>query len=174
MKAAKPPALATWLLEQTRCSATDAVAGDLLEEFHRGRSAGWYWRQALMAIAVGSAAEIRRHRVLAIRAILIVWGINYAAIVMGRVAAAEVIRPRMPGLTFQLASWGICFLGGILSGAIMSFLHRRHRRPIFLAGAGALLLWALAAILLLKRGAIHQHPLKIAAAAIVYSLVALT
>ncbi len=41
----EPPALATWLLEHIRFSNTDeALAGDLLEEFTRGRSAAWYWR----------------------------------------------------------------------------------------------------------------------------------
>ena len=43
MKRSKPPALATWLLEHAWFSATNSViAGDLLEEFNRGRSATWH------------------------------------------------------------------------------------------------------------------------------------
>jgi hypothetical protein len=52
----RPPALADWLLERlgyTRQNA--ALAGDLLEEFRNGRSAGWYWRQTLAVVANGIA-----------------------------------------------------------------------------------------------------------------------
>jgi len=54
MSSRQPPALAIWLLDglgYTRQNA--ALAGDLLEEFRSGRSAGWYWRQALMVILHG-------------------------------------------------------------------------------------------------------------------------
>lgn len=50
----RPPALAVWLLDRlgyTRQNA--ALAGDLLEEFRNGRSAGWYWRQTLAVIVNG-------------------------------------------------------------------------------------------------------------------------
>lgn len=59
----KPPALANWLLDSlgyTRQNA--ALAGDLLEEFRNGRSAGWYWRQTLAVIAKGIG-----HNALALR-----------------------------------------------------------------------------------------------------------
>lgn len=61
MKKSKPPALATWLLEHLALgSDNDALAGDLLEEFGSRRSAGWYWRQVLMAIFVGFSEELGR------------------------------------------------------------------------------------------------------------------
>lgn len=56
----RPPALANWLLDRlgpTRQNA--ALAGDLLEDFRNGRSAGWYWRQTLRAIASGTASHAR-------------------------------------------------------------------------------------------------------------------
>ena len=37
----------------------EALAGDLLEQFGQGRSAGWYWRQVIAAIVVGVYKEQR-------------------------------------------------------------------------------------------------------------------
>lgn len=134
MKRSEPPALATWLLEHARFSTTDGViAGELLEEFHTGRSAGWYWRQVLAAIVVGWAREARQHRVLAIRAILITWAANYGAILLGRTVLYEFFGNRhLPGLTIQLALWAICFLGAATSGLIVALLHRRYRNAMLL------------------------------------------
>jgi hypothetical protein len=60
MKPNDPPAIATWMLEHlTLARKNEALEGDLLEEFRRGRSAGWYWRQVLAAILLGFASEFR-------------------------------------------------------------------------------------------------------------------
>lgn len=49
-----PPKLATWLIEQFSPILQNApLAGDLMEEFKEGRSAAWYWRQAVWAILIG-------------------------------------------------------------------------------------------------------------------------
>jgi hypothetical protein len=54
MRRIEPPAIATWLLEHlTLGERNDALAGDLLEDFRSGRTAGWYWSQVLVAIALG-------------------------------------------------------------------------------------------------------------------------
>jgi hypothetical protein len=61
MTSRNAPRLATWLLDKlgyTRHSA--ALTGDLLEEFHSGKSRAWYWRQAAIVIAKG----IRRNAFL--------------------------------------------------------------------------------------------------------------
>ncbi len=51
MKSSQPPAVATWLLLQFASEQNrDALAGDLIEEYRRGRSESWYWRQVLIAI----------------------------------------------------------------------------------------------------------------------------
>lgn len=173
MKTSKPPALATWLLEHARFSTTDVIAGDLLEEFNRGRSAAWYWRQALVAIVVGCASEVRHHRVLAARAILIAWAANYAALMLGRLVTMELSERHFLAYNPQLAMWAICFLGGLTSGLVVALLHRGHRNAMLLTGAAALLGWALMAILLVKPGSL-QHPLvQIARATIVDYLVVL-
>jgi hypothetical protein len=62
MRASEPPPLATWLLNHLRHGDEDeALLGDLLEDFRRGRSAAWYWRQVLAAILVGLLQALR-HR----------------------------------------------------------------------------------------------------------------
>ena len=175
MKPAKPPALATWLLEHARFSTTDSViAGDLLEEFNRGRSAAWYWRQVLVAIVVGCTSEVRHHRGLAARAVLVTWAINYGALMLGREAMIELFRHGLLAYHPQLAHWAICFLGGLVSGLIVALLHRGYRNAMLLAGAAALLGWALMAIVILKAGSLHHPLLQIAGATIVYYLVVLS
>ena len=66
------PAFATWLLQKFRPS-DEALLGDVLEEGSNGRSAAWYWRQVVGAIATGSAKDIRAHRLLALRAMATGW-----------------------------------------------------------------------------------------------------
>ena len=62
MKRILSVALATWMLEHlTFGSRNESLSGDLLEEFQSGRSVGWYWRQALSAIAVSFSSKFRAY-----------------------------------------------------------------------------------------------------------------
>jgi hypothetical protein len=62
MKRIEPPATATWLLEHfSPGKRNEALAGDLLEEFQNGRTAGWYWSQVLGAVALGWFRESLAH-----------------------------------------------------------------------------------------------------------------
>jgi signal peptidase I len=64
VKAADPPRFATWLLERVGSSyRREALAGDLVEEFQKGRSRFWFWRQVLQAIAFGLATHDDGRRV---------------------------------------------------------------------------------------------------------------
>ena len=66
-----PPKLATFLLKQVGCDAdTDAIIGDLTERYCCGATAGWYWKQVLIAIVAGAFNDIRSHKLLALRAIV--------------------------------------------------------------------------------------------------------
>lgn len=63
MSPRKPPRLAIWLLNRSGfADQNPPLAGDLLEEFRSGRSAGWYWRQTIVVILTGLArrASLRR------------------------------------------------------------------------------------------------------------------
>jgi len=79
MKASRPPALATWLLEHLLPQGkNEALAGDLLEKFGQQGSATWYWRQVLAAVMVGLLQQVR------VRWIAICWAVVYSSAVPWR------------------------------------------------------------------------------------------
>ena len=49
----------------------DAIVGDLRERFLTHPSRFRYWRQVMLTIVVSAFAEIRAHKLLAVRAVLI-------------------------------------------------------------------------------------------------------
>lgn len=74
MSQIEPPRLPTWMLEHLRGGGSnEALAGDLIQEFHRGRSVVWYWHQVLAVILIGWLRNIRNHRNLVVFTIL--WSI---------------------------------------------------------------------------------------------------
>ena len=55
-----PPRLAAWLLLSLGSGPfADALAGDLSEEFQRGRSGYWYWRQVAVALFLARTRFLR-------------------------------------------------------------------------------------------------------------------
>lgn len=61
-KKSNPPMLAIWLLRHARPGGDNhALTGDLIERFREGQTRGWFWRQVLIAFAVGVPGEIQRH-----------------------------------------------------------------------------------------------------------------
>ncbi|MGA8184186.1 MAG: hypothetical protein WB819_11165 [Terriglobia bacterium] len=65
---------------------TEAIEGDLLEEFQRRRSAGWYWRQVAGAIVASVAEESRQHwKLLSLEAVF-VWVWTYYSLLFLRFA----------------------------------------------------------------------------------------
>jgi len=78
MRPANPPAIATWILEHLVFGGkNDSLAGDLLEEFRRGRPASWYWRQVWIATARGIIKEVSNHWLMMVFAAL--WTVPQAA-----------------------------------------------------------------------------------------------
>lgn len=61
-KKSDPPGLAIWLLQRLyRVNNNEALTGDLIEEYRKRRSRGWFWKQVLIAIATGVLAGMSRH-----------------------------------------------------------------------------------------------------------------
>ena len=74
MKASEPPRFATWVLERFAPRLKrESLLGDLIEQYHNGRSAAWYRRQVLTAVLTGAGADIRDHKLLAVRALAVCW-----------------------------------------------------------------------------------------------------
>jgi hypothetical protein len=67
-----PPKLAT-LLVNSLVPANEALVGDLVEGFEHGGSRAWYWRQALSAILVTFVHDVRAHKLLTVRGLVVGW-----------------------------------------------------------------------------------------------------
>ncbi|MBT9331125.1 hypothetical protein [Paracidobacterium acidisoli] len=60
MNSGRPPVIATWLMEHLTPGGRDeALAGDLLEEFLHGKTAGWYRWQCAAVVAAGYREALR-------------------------------------------------------------------------------------------------------------------
>jgi hypothetical protein len=70
----RPPTIAKWLLRHLATSRNiEAISGDLDERYGHGRSRVWYWRQVAVAIVVTTFNDIRNHKLLALRALIVGW-----------------------------------------------------------------------------------------------------
>ena len=143
MTPSQPPRLATWLLKHFGCSNNnDAVIGDLAERYQHGKTAGWYWHQALTSIVVTAFSEIRTHPLLNLRAALLGWIVlRYvllipAAVVLGSIGDAVAgdawRRGELTAIWFAFIVFALAALSavGMASGWIVARLHARRRTAI--------------------------------------------
>jgi hypothetical protein len=70
MRSSRPPAIANSLLE--RLGVDEGLIGDLTEEGQHHSSA-WFWRQTIVALAKTATSDVRAHKVLALRALVVGW-----------------------------------------------------------------------------------------------------
>jgi hypothetical protein len=75
-----PPFAGRLLMRLVPAQNHDALLGDLSEEFHRRQSVVWYWAQILAAIIVSSWKDIRAHKLLAFRAIIVGFALQALAV----------------------------------------------------------------------------------------------
>jgi hypothetical protein len=72
VKTPNPPALPTKLLESFVPQRTsEALLGDLIEQYEAGRSRAWYWQQAILALVISAGREVRASKLQAVRAVVI-------------------------------------------------------------------------------------------------------
>jgi len=129
----EPPPLATWMLEHlTPVDRDQALAGDLLEVFHSGRSNGWYWRQVLSACAVAWFRNLRSR--LPLLAFALTWSALAPAwaVIVERVYSspqiAAVLRAQWPLAAATWTGLNAAFLwAGIL---IYMVAHRNLRKTV--------------------------------------------
>jgi hypothetical protein len=76
MNLQRPPRLAVLLLKWFGLVQDEPFAGDLIEEFQSGRTAGWFWRQTFGAIGAVLRRGARRPEV---RSLLVTYGIVTAS-----------------------------------------------------------------------------------------------
>ena len=77
MRASRPPFIASWILDRFGPRPeTEAIAGDLFEQYQHGRSRLWYWREAIEAILRGTWSEVKQHSLLLLGAIAMAWILN--------------------------------------------------------------------------------------------------
>ena len=123
-------AMAEWLLSHVVAGDTsEPLAGDLVEEHHRGRSSLWLWTQVLAAIVIGAGHEIRAHKFIAIRGIVTgltsLWCLAVlATLILTRAGFPHAVNWRWPHI---LVLFVIGFTYTSLSGWIVGHLHRTHR-----------------------------------------------
>ena len=147
------PVVATWLLKHF--VDNEALAGDLVEEYRSGRSALWYWKQVLSGIVVTTASQLRTHKVLAVRAILLGWAVSYvtAHLIFGFPAPFDYYIPWnlgrfLPHLfsgSFWNFSYFYMFLPSLVfmpSGWVVARLHRPNM-AMALAWAASVPIFAL-------------------------------
>jgi MFS family permease len=157
-----PPRFAQFLLQRVG-PRNDALLGDLDEEHRKRQSTCWYWRQTIAAIVVGAVDDIRRHKLLALRATAIGW---LATWVLSGVIGRPLNRffngwvldqfiftwgshPFVMLWATNLFFWPRMITVNLISGWIVARLHRRH--------AGVLL-----AFMLVTFGQAFAHALSIA------------
>ena len=91
----QPPTLAAWLLKRFVSGyRSEALSGDLLEEYQTGRTPGWYWREVIAALLVSARSGVRwllsRY---AAEIILLIVGLSGGALTWASTSSSAVTPP---------------------------------------------------------------------------------
>jgi hypothetical protein len=169
-----PPRMAFWLLDRLG-PQTESLSGDLLEEFHSGRSGLWFWRQTVVAVALETRRTLSHHPVLILRGVLVGWlSVQVFYLVAGRLLTRTLGDWLLDRFIFMFGSaefpvmfpmlwavnlrrWPAMWLGNLIAGWMVVRLHREHAGPILISCVLALaLLHTYAAAAFWMRPRMHE------------------
>jgi len=150
MRSVHPPRVATWLLE--RFEVDEALIGDLAEEYGRDHSRAWFWRQTVVAVIKKGATDVRSHKLLALRAVVIGWMVESLVgwtkqlvipLLQGSSSwrsevwlDAQLGFPIVP-LPFLLTA----AIGAVVTGWVVARVHRPHAMSMLLIYVASFLLF---------------------------------
>jgi hypothetical protein len=153
----RPPRLASLLLARLAPN-NEALHGDLEEEFARGRTSAWYWRQVMGAIALQGPLAVRARGLVAaenfVTGIITLMMIGFYAVFVVNVTdwllRFEGVRvsARLPNPLGAVngGAFALTFLLGIAAGRWIAKGHRAHRLVAIVTFGGATMLCAAAAL----------------------------
>ena len=167
MKSTQNFAAPAWLLKNFGCSPNnEMLMGDLDESIKLGKSAAWYWRQAIVAIFVGASVAVKRQPATILRAIaagwLIFWPLGWlsfnfvyvlALVTLGLDEPDLLIGSWAPPFAWHTAAFGriytfamnaiasgLLFGVGLISGYLLALLFKPLSRPTVLFFSGTVFL----------------------------------
>lgn len=145
MRSGRPLRLAKGLLLRLAAGPTrESLIGDLDEQFARGRTSSWYWRQVLSAIWVTAANDLRDHKLVAVRAVLAGWALLIPSFYAAIAVYLRIPETWIPGawssansVLLRVAWWAwwiyevpllIAWYGAaVIGGWLIARLHAQHR-----------------------------------------------
>jgi hypothetical protein len=130
VKPTNPPSLPTKLLELLVPQRTsEALLGDLIEQYESGRSRRWYWRQVILALVISAGREARTRKLQAIRAVIVGYLTGASLFYFTTSLAARFVG----GYTAYFVFLPLAFFSAAASGWIV---RRSHPRAMVLIWAG--------------------------------------
>lgn len=134
-----PPRMATSILKRFAGAPDEPLVGDLFEEYQRRRSALWYWFQVIAAIGVGAWHDLRRHKLVAVGAILTGAAIvDVPFLILISTPAARLANVPIPVSIEIIAAQLLMMLAAMTGGFVVSRLFPLQRGVAVLSLALAL------------------------------------